>query len=273
MDVYTVVTAFNILMFLLFGIALLRVLPGLIYKLFDRFPVMNREAGYLLVLLAVLTVGITLFATETLTLDEDSRLGGLIFVVGTSALIFTYNEWIRDAFAGLALHFFMPIKVGDWIVANGHMGGIKQMGIFRTDLETLGLDVVSFRNSGLFAASISNLSTIPFYEVKTVLHTAHYAGYQHGIREYLADVEAVARDVQEKISPAAAKIERYKARAYLLGFGPTSDLITVVSYAEAYRDAVNEMHIAIAEAMRSKGLILGHMEIESNTEVASHSII
>lgn len=264
MDNLNLSAAFNLLLALLAAYVVLRYLPDLIDWVLDRyFPRIGKEWGYFWVLLATLIVGSALFATGVLVTDDSQRVNELLFTVGAPALIFTFQSWIRDALAGLGLNLYRPMRVGDWIISMGKMGGVTRIGLFRTEMTTLGLDRVSFRNSDLFSTQIRNLSTIPFYEVNTVIHTADYAGYGHNVGQYLSDIEEIALRVQEKVCPEALAFDRLRAKAYLLGFGPQSDEITVISYAAAYRDAVSEMHVAMAEALRPLGVVVGQVTANS----------
>ncbi|MGB1252275.1 MAG: mechanosensitive ion channel domain-containing protein [Candidatus Promineifilaceae bacterium] len=258
-----IASTINLLPILFIGWALLRYLPTIIDKGFDLLPSIDKTWGLFVFLIVVALVGILLVSTGLTSLNTSPRVLEIVYAIGAPAIIFTYKDWLKDGLAGIGLQIHRQLHIGDWITVSDKMGRIARLGLFRTTLHTLGLDEITIRNSELFDANIFNHSSTPFFEIKMIIHTAGYADYQHDMRAYLAEVEAIAQRVQEQVSPAAAAQDRLRARAYLLEFGGSSDIVTVISYASLWREAISETHTAMAEALRSKGVVLG--QVNANT--------
>ncbi|MGB1252276.1 MAG: mechanosensitive ion channel family protein [Candidatus Promineifilaceae bacterium] len=267
MDISFLTTGLYVLSILAGAYILLRFLPQAVDKIIDRIPVIDKTLGYFISDSSGLVILIILIVSGIFQLDANARLVATLITVGSGAFIFTTEGWVHDAFSGIGLQIYNQFRVGDWVTVAGVRGHIVRLGLFRTDLETLELDLVSVRNTQVFGSNIINHSGIPFREISVIVHTADYGEYGDDIRGYLAAVETIARRVEKSVCPEAAVEAGLHAKAYFLEFGSSSDYITVVYYSydrdEAYRDAVSAMHVAMAEELRPKGVILG--QVNANT--------
>ena len=256
-------TGVYVLLLLIAVYILLRFLPKILDQLIDRLPIKDKSLAYFISDAAGVLVIIAILVSGIFQLEANVRLIAGLITVGSGAFIFTTEGWIQDAFSGIGLQIFNKFRIGDWVTVSGTRGHIVRLGLFRTDLETLELDVVSVRNTEVFGSNIVNHSGIPFREISVVVHTADYGEYGNDIRRYLADVETVARRVEYEICPEAVDEAGLDANVYFFEFAGASDSITVVYYAfdrdQAYRNAVSAMHVAMAEEFRPKGVVLGEI--------------
>lgn len=266
MDGSLVSTGLYILGALVLGYGLFRFLPQVLDSILNRTP-FNKTLGYFVSDSMGFLIILVLIVSGVLQLDENARVVAILITVGSGAFIFTSEGWIQDAFAGIGLQIYNKFKIGDWVTISGNRGKVARLGLFRTDLETLQLDLVSVRNSEVLSSNIINHSGIPFREIEIIVHTADYGEYGENIRRYLADVQQIALRVQAEICPPILEHSRLRVKTYFLEFGSSSDFVTVVYYAfdrdEAYRDAVSAMHVAMAEELRAKGVVLG--QVNGNT--------
>lgn len=85
------------------------------------------------------------------------------FVAIFSALAFAIGLALQGNLghmaAGILVLIFKPYKVGDFIVAQGYSGTVKEIGIFNTILTTLDNRVVIIPNGAVTSGPIENLST------------------------------------------------------------------------------------------------------------------
>ncbi len=56
--------------------------------------------------------------------------------------------WFGDALTGISLQLYPQYKIGDWATLGGDKRGcVTRLGLFRTQLQTIHLDIISVKNS------------------------------------------------------------------------------------------------------------------------------
>lgn len=256
----------GLLTFIAAAIAL-RLLPTILDSVFDRVPGMNRfdkTAAYFLS--DSLGIGfLIMLGVFTLSrMPVDGRIVALVVTVASGAFIFTSEGWAQDALAGISLQLYPQYRVGEWItVGEERRGRVMRVGLFRTFLSTLDLDIISIKNSKILAEDVINHSGIEFRRVRIILHTAGYGVYGNDIRAYKVAVGEIAQVVQDDICPEASLKRDLHPQVYFLEFGSSSDHIFVSYYTydqdEKYSRAVDAMHTALAETLRPQGVVLGQV--------------
>ena len=197
-----------------------------------------------------------------------ARLVALVVTVASGAFIFTSEGWAQDALAGLSLQLYPQYKVGDWItVGEDRRGRVIRVGLFRTFLSTLELDIVTIKNSKILAEDVINHSGIQLRQMRVIVHTAGYGEYEDDIDTYKTDLREIAIEVQNEICPDATLEHDLIPAVYFMEFGSSSDHILVTYYTydqdEEYHKAVDAMHTTIARIMRPRGVVLG--QVNANT--------
>jgi small-conductance mechanosensitive channel len=267
----------NFLVFILFGIialgvsyALFRALPRLIDYLFDRAPGFNRidktlayflsdSFGVALVILVVIYV-LTL-------LPKSAALVAILITVASGAFIFTSEGWLGDALAGISLQLYPQYKIGDWVTLGGDKRGcVTRLGLFRTQLQTIYLDIISIKNAKILAEDIINHSGAFLRRLEVTVHTADYGDFGKDIHAYKTAIREVAQKVQDEICPEARELGRHP-EVYFMEFGCSSDHIHVIFFTydkdDVYGIAIDAMHTALAATLRPHGVILG--QVTANT--------
>lgn len=212
---------------------------------------------------------IGLFVYGLSRLDQSAQMIAILITVISGAFIFTSEGWIQDAFAGLGIQLSNAYSAGDLVTLAGERGRVISMGLFRTNLETFGLDIVSLRNSQVLQNNIINHSGRPFRRVDMIVHTAGYGEFDEDIDGYVATVRDIAIKVQREICPEASGNPKLliDTDAFFVEFGSSSDFIKVVFYTydqdEKYDEALHAMHMAMARELRPRGVVLG--QVNANT--------
>lgn len=260
----------GLIIFFLTAIAL-RLLPKVLDRLFDSVPGFDRidkTAAYFLSDSFGITILLLLGIFALSRTPGDGQLVALVITVASGAFIFTSEGWAQDALAGVSLQLYPQFHVNEWVtVGEERRGRVVRVGLFRTYLRTLELDVITIKNSKILSEDVINHSGIALRQIRIILHTAGYGEYGDDIVRYKSDVLAIAEDVQNRLCPDAVLEDNLHPQIYFMEFGSSSDHITVTYYTydqdEAYYEAVDAMHMAFAEILRPRGVVLG--QVNANT--------
>ena len=252
-----------------------QVLPTIL----NRIPVEQKSTIDFLIDLVFIALALGLSIYGISLLEDSAQLIAIIVTIVTGAFIFTSEGWFQDMLGGISLKLTVLFKIDDIVTVAGNRGRVIHVGLFRVILETPTLDVISVRNSLVMQETIVNHSGIRFRQISVIVHTAGYGSYEDDIYAYLADVEQVAQRVQAETCPEAIDTGALQANAFFKEFGGSSDHIEVVYYTydrdSALRPAISAMHMAMADELRAKGVVLG--QVNANThgfdEVLQHQLI
>lgn len=271
------------LTFIVFGILtlgasyiLFRNLPRLIDYLFDRLPGLKNVDKTLAYFLSD-SFGIALVILATIylitLLPENATFIAVLLTIGSGAFIFISEGWFGDALAGVSLQLFPQYKVGDWVTLVGNKRGqVKRLGLFRTELVTIDLDVVSIKNGNILSEDIVNHSGIPLRRLDVVAHTAGYGDFGDDIQAYKDTLLEIAKRVQDEVCPDARKMDR-NPKVFFMEFGPSSDHIHVIFHTydrdDLYGVAVDAIHTALAAELRPRGVLLAQVNANTLENVVS----
>jgi small-conductance mechanosensitive channel len=273
----------NFLLFIVLGLIalaisyiLFRNLPRLIDYIFDRVPGLKKVDKTLAYFLSD-SFGIALIVLATIylitLLPENATFVAILVTVGSGAFIFISEGWFGDALAGVSLQLFPQYKVGDWVTLTGDKRGqVKRLGLFRTELVTIDLDVISIKNGGILSSDIINHSGIPLRRLNIIAHTAGYGKFGDDVRAYKAAVLAIAEKVQDEICPDARQMGR-TPKVLFMEFGSSSDHIHVIFFTydrdDVFGAAIDAMHTALAAELRPQGVVLGQVNATTLDNVIS----
>jgi small conductance mechanosensitive channel len=245
-------------------------LPRLMETLFEKAPGLRRVDKTLSYFIAdslgigmvfvLIIYGITL-------LPQNATLIAMLVTIASGAFIFLSEGWFGDALAGIGLQLFRQFKVGDWVTLGGDKRGkVARVGLFRTRIQTLALDVVSIKNAKILSEDIINHSGMPLRRMDLTVHTADYGDFGHNIHEYKAAIKEVADQVQDYICPEARE-SGLEPGVFLTEFGSSSDHIHLIFFTydrdEVYGSSMDAMHTALADRLRPNGVVLG--QVNANT--------
>lgn len=101
---------------------------------------------------------------------------------------------------GVMILIFKPYKVGDYIVAQGYEGVVKEIQIFNTILVTLDNQTIIIPNGGLSTGSLKNLSTQQYRRVDLNFEFAYGTDYE----EVRAAIEKIQKACPEIIQEPIA---------------------------------------------------------------------
>jgi len=267
----------NFLIYFAIGIGLLfvsylilRYLPRLIDLFFEKVPGVKRVDKTLAYFLSdsfgTLLVGIGIFYAVSL-LPQSAQAIAMLITVGSGAFIFISEGWLGDALAGISLQLFPQFGVDDWVTLGGDKRGkVVRLGLFRTQLYTVDLDIISVKNTKVLAEDILNHTGLFLRRLDIILHTADYGEFGDDIQAYKDAIIEVADTVQEEICPEA-RLQGHEPMVHLMEFGPSSDHFHLFFYTYDRDDicpsSVDAMHTAMATALRPRGVLLG--QVNANT--------
>ena len=255
---------------LVVGYILFRLLPRLIDYFFDHTPGFKRVDKTLAYFLSdsfgiamVILAGIYVLTL----LPKSAALIAVFITVASGAFIFTSEGWLGDALAGISLQLYPQYKIGDWVTLGGDKRGcVKRLGLFRTQLQTIYLDIISIKNTKALAEDIINHSGTFLRRLEVTVHTADYGDFGDDIHAYKIAIREVAEKVQDEICPEARDLGRCP-EVYFMEFGPASDRINVIFFTydrdDVYAVAIDAMHTALAATLRPRGVVLG--QVTANT--------
>jgi small-conductance mechanosensitive channel len=247
-----------------------RHLPRLIDKLFDDVSGFDRVdktlAYFLSEALGIVLLAIVAIYVLTL-LPQSALLIAMLVTIASGAFIFTSEGWLGDAMAGISLQIYTQYKVDDWVtLSNDKRGQVTRLGMFRTQLRTIQLDMISIKNSNVLASDVINHSATYLRRVTITAHTADYGEYGHDIHAYKDAIKEIAQEVQDEICPEARDLD-HQVRVFFAEFGSSSDHINVVFYTydrdDVYNMSIDAMHTVLAATLRPRGVVLG--QVNANT--------
>ena len=162
------------LLTLIIGFLLAGYLTGITRKAMEK---RNIDASLVPFISSLINVGIKLLVM----LSAASMFGFEVtsFVAILGALAFAIGMALQGNLshmaAGIMVLFFKPFKVGDFIVAQGYSGTVREIQIFNTILNTLDNRIIIIPNGAITSGPIENLSANPERKVPMTFSIS-YAG-------------------------------------------------------------------------------------------------
>ena len=127
---------------------------------------------------------------------ETTTFAGLIAAAGV-AIGMAWSGLLANFAAGAFMVVLRPFQVGDLVEAGGHLGTVREIGLFVTTLDTLDNVRTIVGNNTIFSGSIKNYSTNPYRRVDLVAQLAHSVDVEEAIKllkEGLAGIDNVCAE-------------------------------------------------------------------------------
>lgn len=122
---------------------------------------------FLATLISVLMKGMLLITVIGMVGIETTSFVAILGSMGL-AVGLALSGTLQNFASGVLILFQKPFVVGDVIEAQGYIGGVKRIEIFRTVLTTFDLKTVIIPNSALANSSMINYSTEPHRKVEWI---------------------------------------------------------------------------------------------------------
>lgn len=90
---------------------------------------------------------------------------------------------------GVMILLFKPFKVGDYIIAQGYEGKVKEIQIFNTILVSVDNKTIIIPNGGLSTGSLQNVTAQPYRRVDLSFDFAYGTDFDE-VRKAIADIQA-----------------------------------------------------------------------------------
>lgn len=140
----------------------------------------------LLLIIAILSV----FGVETTSFAGVLAAGGVAIGLAWSGLLSSFA-------AGVFMMILRPFKVGDYVVAGGIEGTVRELGLFATAIDTPDNVRTIIGNAKIFSDTIRNYSANPYRRVEIKAQLAHSVDPQDAIKRLRARLPKIANVVKE----------------------------------------------------------------------------
>lgn len=139
-----------------------------------------------LLLIAILSV----FGVETTTFAGLLAAGGVAIGVAWSGMLSNFA-------AGVFMIVLRPIKAGDYVIAGGVEGTVREIGLFVTSIDTPDNVCTFVGNAKIFGDNIKNYSTNPYRRVELKAQLNHGVDHDEAmeaLREAIVKIDNVLDD-------------------------------------------------------------------------------
>lgn len=152
------------------------------------------------VLNLLLVIGIlSLFGVET------TSFAGILAAAGV-AIGMAWSGLLSNFAAGVFMIILQPFKVGDYVVAGGVEGTIKEIGLFATSIDTPDNVRTFVGNAKIFGDTVRNFSTNPYRRVDIKAQLAHSVD-PHDAMKRLRTRLAEIKNVMKEPAPSVEILE------------------------------------------------------------------
>jgi small conductance mechanosensitive channel len=145
---------------LVFGLWIVKIIGGFVKKMLNKSNVDPSLQGFLRTLVTI-TLKIMVYITALGMLGVE--MTSFIAILGAAGLAvgLALSGTLQNFAGGVMILLFKPMKVGDFIEAQGHSGTVKEIQIFVTILTTPDNKTIIIPNGPLATNSMTNYSTQP----------------------------------------------------------------------------------------------------------------
>ena len=196
-------------------------------------------AGYAGVTIAIVT------ALGTLGISLTSL--GLVAGALSVGIGFGLRTLVENFVAGLLLLMERPIKVGDWIVIDGHQGTVKEISVRSTEIETFDRAAVILPNSLLIGQPVMNWTHKNRLARVVITVGVAYGSDTRKVCDLLLGCAAKTAHVVRTPEPVVA----------FTGFGDSSldfELRCIVADTDHLIATRTALNLAIDDALRAAGI-------------------
>ena len=155
-------------------------------------PLVAKSLRFFVVLVGVL-LALQSFGVNVMSLLAGLGLGGLAFALAA-------KDTAANLFGSIMIFVDQPFKIGDWIIADGAEGTVKEIGFRSTRIKTFYDSEVSIPNSALANATIDNMGRRTYRRIKAMLGVTYDTSsekieqFVEGIKQIIADHPNTRKD-------------------------------------------------------------------------------
>ena len=190
----------GVLLLVWIGFKLAKVFKKLTAKALENASVETTIANFVGSLVYYLILAVVILAILSIFGIETTSVAAVIGAAGL-AVGLAFQGTLSNFAAGFMIIFFKPFKVGDVITVDGKNGGVKNIGIFDTTLETLDNRRYIIPNSKIYGSTIENVTANPIRRVDITVGTS----YEADITETRKVLES-AYDVEDSLKDPAPAV-------------------------------------------------------------------
>jgi len=140
------------------------------------------------------------------TTSFAAALGGASVAIGLA-----FQGSLSNVAAGIMLLTFRPFKIGDVVSVAGHTGGIEEIGLFSTTMNTPDNKHIIIPNGQIFGSTLTNITHNPTRRVDVNV----------GV-DYDADIDEVRAILEKAGNSVEGALEDPAPAAFLVGLGGSS---------------------------------------------------
>jgi small-conductance mechanosensitive channel len=223
---------------------------GLLQSWFER-PEYRQLAGGVRVLVRVLMWTVLMLVTlENLGFDTSGALAGL-GITGVAVAIST-RQILGDIFAFLSITYDEPFVVNDFLVVDGYLGTVENIGLRSTRIRSLSGEQIVISNSDLLSSKIQNYKTLKTRRIEVSFGVVHQTPH-----DKLMAISELVREVIEPIEQATLDRVHFKT------LGDSSFDFEVVYFVHTpdyntYMDIRHEINLGIIKRFEDRGIALAY---------------
>ncbi len=186
------------------------------------------------------------FLLDNLGFKINTVIAGL--GIGGIAVALAAQAVLGDLFSYFAILFDRPFELGDFIIVDGHMGTVENVGIKTTRIRSLGGEQLVFSNTDLTGSRIRNYKRMQQRRVVFRLGVVYQTPLAR-LREIPGIIENIIQNTE------GARFDR----SHFASFGDFSLDFETVYYVltgdyNVYMDTQQAINLAIAEEFESRGI-------------------
>lgn len=187
---------------LIIGFWFLGIIMKMIRRVMDKQELSDSLKPFLLgIISALLKALIFISALSMLGIEMTS----FVAILGAAGLAvgMALSGTLQNFAGGVMIMIFKPFKVGDVIEAQGYIGGVKEIQIFNTILNTPDNKVIIIPNGGLSTGSMVNYSTEPTRRVDWTVGIGYGDDYDKAkavMERFIAEDQRILKDPEPFIA-------------------------------------------------------------------------
>ena len=166
---------------------------GIIDRAMERIPGLDPTLKPLI--LNIIRYSIYVFVVATVLAQFGVQTASIITVLGAAGLAIglALQGTLSNIASGVMLILLSPLKVGEYIDAEGVSGTVVEIGLFSTNLKTFDGIYVSVPNSTLWSSTIKNYSRFPTRRIDSVVGISYENNVDNAIATLLELLESEPR--------------------------------------------------------------------------------
>ncbi|MCM8873368.1 MAG: mechanosensitive ion channel [Paludibacteraceae bacterium] len=161
---------------------------------------------------------------------------------------------------GVMILLFKPYKVGDYIIAQGYEGIVREIQIFNTILTTTDNKTIIIPNGGLSTGSMQNVSKQPYRRVDLNFQFCYGTDYDE-VRKAIADIQARCPQIIQEPIEGEPVIAPWQGLASLDESGVT---IATRSWCKTsdYWAVAGYMNYTVYQELRKSGFMFPYNKLD-----------